>query len=70
MFDQPWWVWALAIVVGTVSVARTARLLVWDSFPPVEWLRLKFFVAAGDSPWRKLGECGQRPAPELRLFRE
>jgi len=63
--DQPWWIWVLAIIVGTVSVARTARLLVWDAFPPVEWLRLKFFVAVGDSPWRKLGECGFCLAPYL-----
>jgi hypothetical protein len=60
-----WWVWVLAIIVGTVSVARMARLLVFDDFPPVEWLRLKFFTAFGDSPWRKLGECGFCLAPYL-----
>jgi len=63
--SHPWWVWALAVFVATVSVARTARLLVFDDFPPVAWLRLKFFVAVGDSPWRKLGECAFCLAPYL-----
>jgi hypothetical protein len=67
MPDHPWWVWVLAILVGTVSVARTARLLVWDAFPPVEWLRLKFFVKVGDSPWKKLAECAFCLAPYLSL---
>jgi hypothetical protein len=62
-----WYVWLAAAFIAIVSVGRTARLLVWDSFPPVEWLRLKFFVAVGDNPWRKLGECAFCQAPYLSV---
>ena len=30
-------VWIAAAVVGIFSIARTARLLICDDFPPVEW---------------------------------
>lgn len=66
-WGHPWWVWVLAVIVGTVSVSRMARLLVYDEFPPVAWLRLKFFVAVGDSAWKKLGECAFCLAPYLSL---
>jgi hypothetical protein len=65
---HPWYVWLFAIIVGTVSVGRMARLLVWDEFPPVEWLRLKFFAAlSDDSPWAKLGKCAFCLAPWLSV---
>lgn len=67
MSPHPWYIWVLAAFVAVGSIARTARLLVWDGFPPVEWLRLKFFTAVGDSPWRKLGECAFCLAPYLTL---
>jgi hypothetical protein len=60
-----WYVWLAAGFIAVVSVGRTARLLVWDSFPPVEWVRMKFFVAVGDSPWKKLAECAFCQAPYL-----
>jgi hypothetical protein len=62
-----WYVWLAAGFVAMVSVARTARLLVWDSFPPVQWLRLKFLVAVGDSPWGKLAQCAFCLAPYLSI---
>lgn len=65
IWGHPWWVLLAAFVVGTISVARMSRLLVWDDFPPVAWIRLKFFVAVGDSPWRKLMECAFCQAPYL-----
>lgn len=67
MSAHPWYIWLVAAVVAIGSVARTARLLVYDDFPPVAWLRLKFFTAVGDSPWRKLGECAFCLAPYLTL---
>jgi hypothetical protein len=62
---HPWWVWTLAIVVGTVSVARMTRLLIWDDLPPVAWLRARVLARVGDSPWSKLVECGFCLAPWL-----
>lgn len=46
----------LSIIIGVVSVARMARLLVYDDFPPVEWLRVQ---AAARLPekWQPLVEC-------------
>jgi hypothetical protein len=64
---HPWYVWLAAAFVAIVSTGRTARLLVWDDFPPVAWLRLKFYVAAKDTPWKKLGECAFCLAPYLAL---
>jgi hypothetical protein len=66
-WGHPWWVWVLAVIVGTVSVSRTARLLVWDDFPPIAWLRLKFYVVTKDTAWKKLGECAFCLAPYLSL---
>lgn len=67
MSHHDWYVWLAAAVVAVVSVARTARLLVWDDFPPVAWLRFRFFVKVGDSPWRKLAECAFCLAPYLSV---
>lgn len=47
-----------AVLVGVVSVARTARLLTYDDFPPVKWLRLRYLALVGpDSPWAMLARC-------------
>ena len=67
MSHHDWYVWVAAALVAVVSVARTARLLVWDDFPPVAWLRFRFFVKVGDSPWRKLAECAFCLAPYLSV---
>lgn len=49
---------ALAAVVGVLSVARTARLLIFDDFPPVAWLRLQLMSRVDEeSGWSKLATC-------------
>jgi len=63
--NHEWYVWLAAAIVAIVSVGRTVRLLIWDDFPPIAWARLKFFTRVGDSPWKKLGECGFCLAPYL-----
>lgn len=67
MSHHEWYVWLAAFVVGTISVARTARLLIHDDFPPMVWLRLKFFTKVGDTPWAKLMDCPFCQAPYLSL---
>ena len=47
----------MALIVGIFSVARTARLLVWDSYPPVAWLRMKWDDKFGDEGWGVLIHC-------------
>ena len=65
MSQHEWYVWLAAFLVGTLSVARTARLITFDDFPPVAALRFKFFVKMGDSPWKKLAECAFCLSPYL-----
>jgi len=59
-------VWIAASIVGVISVARTARLLIWDEFPPVEWLRTRLLAVLGDT-WGKVLTCGFCLAPYLTL---
>lgn len=60
----PWW---LAVVIGVLSVARTARLLIFDDFPPVLWLRIRVvsWIKNEDSKWKNLVECPFCLAPYL-----
>lgn len=64
---HPWWVWVLAVIVGTVSVGRTARLITYDDFPPMLWIRSRIAARMGESRWFKLFECGFCLAPYLSL---
>lgn len=64
--DPDRWTIAAAVVIGVLSVARTARLLTYDSFPPVAWLRTRYLAAVGpDGPWAPLGTCAFCLAPYL-----
>ena len=57
-------VWIAAAVVAVFSIARTARLLVWDEFPPMEWARERIIARLGDK-WGKLFTCQFCIAPYL-----
>lgn len=46
-----------AVLIGILSVARTARLIVWDDYPPTMWLRMKWDDSTGESAWNKLLHC-------------
>lgn len=46
-----------AVLIGVISVARTARLLVWDDYPPTIWLRMKWDDLTHESAWNKLLHC-------------
>lgn len=64
MSDHSTLTYVLASVVGVISVARTARLLNFDDFPPVKYLREKFVRWAGDD-WGQVGLCSFCLAPYL-----
>jgi hypothetical protein len=50
--------WVAAVVVAVLSVARTIRLIVYDEFPPVSWLRAHILARyAEDSKWSILWMC-------------
>lgn len=51
------WTQFWAAVIGILSVARTARLIVWDEYPPSIWLRMKWDDATHESGWNKLLHC-------------
>jgi hypothetical protein len=47
-----------AALVAVLSVARTARLIIHDDFPPMMWLRARIFALyKEDSVWLKLWQC-------------
>ena len=45
-----------AAVVGVLSVARTARFIGFDDFPPMTWLRVRLIALLGDN-WGVLITC-------------
>lgn len=60
------WIAAVAVLVGVLSVARTARLLTHDDFPPAAWLRTRYLVLVGpDGKWSGLMTCPFCLAPYL-----
>lgn len=57
------WIGA-AVVVGVLSSARLTRLVVNDTFPPVEWLKFQFIrLVRGSESWSKLVQCPWCLAP-------
>lgn len=64
-FDEPF-VLVAAFVIGTIAVARMTRLIVDDSFPPVEWMR-EHFVRRMPEKWGVLVECPWCVAPYITL---
>lgn len=46
-----------AVIVGVLSVARTARLIVFDDYPPMVWLRSHWEARWGDEGWAALISC-------------
>lgn len=56
-----------AVIVGILSVARTARLVVWDEYPPMVWLRMKWDERIGEEGWGKLIHCQFCATPYMAL---
>lgn len=59
--------WPFALIVATLSVARTARLIIHDDFPPMVWIRVRIraFIKNEDSKWLGLMDCPFCLAPYL-----
>lgn len=58
---------AAAVIVGVLSVARTARLVVWDEYPPMVWVREKWDERIGEDGWGKLIHCQFCATPWMAL---
>lgn len=61
MIDHPIWV----AIIGTLAVGRLARLVVFDDYPPMKWLRVRYHLLTEGSGWEKLAECAFCAAPYL-----
>lgn len=57
----------LAGVVATLAVARLTRLVTYDDYPPVKWLRDKWDAKTGESGWNEMLHCGYCFAPWIAL---
>lgn len=56
----------LLYAIGILSVARTARLLVWDEYPPMVWAR-DTWDAHVTGGWNKLAHCAFCATPYLAV---
>ena len=55
-------------LIAVMSVARTARLIIYDDLPPMVWLRERVVARyADDSKWAKLWECPFCMTPYLMV---
>ena len=60
--------WVAASVIATLSVARTARLIIHDDLPPMVWARARIFALyREDSKWVDLLACPFCLAPYLAV---
>lgn len=57
----------LAILIWVVGSARLTRLLLFDSYPPVAWLRAKWDDRTHQSDWNPLLHCAYCAAPYVTL---
>lgn len=65
MFGFEWPTLIAVVLVGILSVARTARLIGFDEYPPMEWLRDRWDERYGTEGWGKLIHCPFCSAPYL-----
>ena len=49
--------WVAVALVVVLSSARLTRLVTYDKFPPVKWLREKYIEATDGSDWQLLAFC-------------
>lgn len=54
-----------AAVVGVLGTARVARLIGFDTYPPIAWLRSKWDGWTRDSDWNSLVHCGYCSTPYI-----
>jgi len=55
---SPEFFWVAVALVTVTSAARLTRLVTFDHFPPVKWLRNKYAAKTDGSDWQLLAYCG------------
>lgn len=61
---SPFHVTAIAVLT-VLGTARVARLIGFDTYPPVAWLRAQWDARTEHSDWNKLVHCGYCSTPYL-----
>jgi hypothetical protein len=56
---------AVLAIVAVLGVGRATRLLTYDDYPPVVWLRLHWAKLVRYGPWQKLVTCGWCASPYI-----
>jgi hypothetical protein len=56
-----------ALFFTVMATARLTRLVVFDKYPPVAWLRIQWDNLTDKSPWNLLLKCGYCFAPWVAL---
>lgn len=54
-----------AFVIGALGSARVARLIGFDTYPPIAWLRSKWDAWTEHSEWNKLVHCPYCSTPYI-----
>jgi hypothetical protein len=49
--------WLAVTAVTVMSAARITRLLTFDEFPPMKWIRDRYDDLTGESDWNLLFHC-------------
>lgn len=60
--------WVAVVLATVLSVARLARLLVIDKFPPIKHFRDKYEDRTDGSDWQWLALCGFCMAPWMAVI--
>lgn len=50
--------WVCAAIITVLSAARLIRLAIWDKYPPMIWIRVRWAVLTKEGPWEELLKCG------------
>ncbi len=51
-------IYFLAFLLATIATARLTRAIVFDDFPPSQWVRDRWDDKTHDSGWNELFHCG------------
>jgi hypothetical protein len=65
MFGQEWPVLLAASLLAALAVARAARLVAEDDWPPSQWLRDRWIAALNGTGWDALVLCTFCVSPYL-----
>lgn len=57
--------YVVAFIIGTLATARIVRMVAFDKFPPMAWVRDKWDEKTATSKWNDLLHCPFCSAPYI-----